>query len=40
MEQSEHQEPIREITKICLINDMTVMVAWKYVSMPLSSTPD
>ncbi|KAG7570971.1 hypothetical protein FFLO_01065 [Filobasidium floriforme] len=25
---SEHQEPIREITKICLINDMTVMTAW------------
>lgn len=26
--QSEHQEPIRELTKICLINNITVMVAW------------
>ncbi|KAI0360729.1 hypothetical protein OH77DRAFT_1393388 [Trametes cingulata] len=25
---SEHQEPIRELTKICLINEITVMVAW------------
>ncbi|GHJ90227.1 hypothetical protein NliqN6_6629 [Naganishia liquefaciens] len=25
---SEHQEPIREITKICLINEMTVITAW------------
>ncbi|OBZ68139.1 DNA excision repair protein ERCC-1 [Grifola frondosa] len=25
---SEHQEPIRELTKICLINNITVMVAW------------
>ncbi|KAJ9091874.1 hypothetical protein QFC21_007072 [Naganishia friedmannii] len=26
--QSEHQEPIREITKICLINEITVITAW------------
>ncbi|KAI0701701.1 restriction endonuclease type II-like protein [Earliella scabrosa] len=25
---SEHQDPIRELTKICLINEITVMVAW------------
>ncbi|KAI5449208.1 ssDNA endonuclease and repair protein rad10 [Naganishia albida] len=25
---SEHQEPIREITKICLINEITVITAW------------
>ncbi|KAI0646264.1 restriction endonuclease type II-like protein [Trametes meyenii] len=25
---SEHQEPIRELTKMCLINEITVMVAW------------
>ncbi|KAI1798264.1 DNA repair protein rad10 [Ganoderma leucocontextum] len=25
---SEHQEPIRELTKICLINEITVVVAW------------
>ncbi|KAI0093079.1 restriction endonuclease type II-like protein [Irpex rosettiformis] len=25
---SEHQDPIRELTKICLINNITVMVAW------------
>ncbi|KAI8970547.1 DNA repair protein rad10 [Trametes punicea] len=25
---SEHQEPIRELTKICLINEITIMVAW------------
>ncbi|KAH9930388.1 DNA repair protein rad10 [Amylocystis lapponica] len=25
---SEHREPIRELTKICLINNVTVMVAW------------
>ncbi|KAH9919483.1 DNA repair protein rad10 [Epithele typhae] len=25
---SEHQEPIRELTKICLMNEITVMVAW------------
>ncbi|EED78769.1 predicted protein, partial [Postia placenta Mad-698-R] len=25
---SEHQEPIRELTKICLINNITIMVAW------------
>ncbi|EIW55763.1 DNA repair protein RAD10 [Trametes versicolor FP-101664 SS1] len=25
---SEHQDPIRELTKICLINEMTIMVAW------------
>ncbi|CCM03593.1 uncharacterized protein FIBRA_05730 [Fibroporia radiculosa] len=25
---SEHQEPIRELTKVCLINNMTIMVAW------------
>ncbi|TDL21709.1 DNA repair protein rad10, partial [Rickenella mellea] len=25
---SEHQDPIREITKTCLINNMTVIVAW------------
>jgi len=25
---SEHQEPIRELTRICLINNITVMVAW------------
>ncbi|KAI0733221.1 DNA repair protein rad10 [Fomitopsis betulina] len=25
---SEHQEPIRELTKICLINNVTIMVAW------------
>ncbi|KAH9935459.1 restriction endonuclease type II-like protein [Fomitopsis serialis] len=25
---SEHQEPIRELTKMCLINTITVMVAW------------
>ncbi|KAI0074163.1 DNA repair protein rad10 [Panus rudis PR-1116 ss-1] len=25
---SEHQEPIRELTKICLHNNITVMVAW------------
>ena len=32
--QSEHQEPIREITKICLINEMTVITAWTYVPVP------
>ncbi|TFY65181.1 hypothetical protein EVJ58_g2134 [Rhodofomes roseus] len=26
--QSEHQEPIRELTKTCLINNITIMVAW------------
>ncbi|TFK54415.1 hypothetical protein OE88DRAFT_1695777 [Heliocybe sulcata] len=25
---SEHQEPIRELTKTCLINNITIMVAW------------
>ncbi|OSD07971.1 hypothetical protein PYCCODRAFT_1449097 [Trametes coccinea BRFM310] len=25
---SEHQDPIRELTKICLINEITIMVAW------------
>ncbi|KAI0798713.1 restriction endonuclease type II-like protein [Irpex lacteus] len=25
---TEHQDPIRELTKICLINNITVMVAW------------
>ncbi|GBE80982.1 Mating-type switching protein [Sparassis crispa] len=25
---SEHQEPIRELTKTCLINNITVLVAW------------
>ncbi|KAH9981804.1 restriction endonuclease type II-like protein [Russula compacta] len=25
---SEHQEPIRELTKICLLNNITVIVAW------------
>ncbi|THH04406.1 hypothetical protein EW145_g5540 [Phellinidium pouzarii] len=25
---SEHQDPIRELTKICLINNITVMVCW------------
>ncbi|KAI0260580.1 restriction endonuclease type II-like protein [Gloeopeniophorella convolvens] len=25
---SEHQEPIRELTKVCLINNITVIVAW------------
>ncbi|PIL27463.1 hypothetical protein GSI_10612 [Ganoderma sinense ZZ0214-1] len=25
---SEHQEPIRELTKMCLINEITVVVAW------------
>lgn len=28
-QQSEHQEPIREITKICLINEITVITAWR-----------
>ncbi|EGN99898.1 hypothetical protein SERLA73DRAFT_180183 [Serpula lacrymans var. lacrymans S7.3] len=27
---SEHQEPIRELTKTCLINNITIMVAWSY----------
>ncbi len=26
--QSEHQDPIRELTKICLLNNITVVVAW------------
>ena len=26
--QSEHQEPIRELTKVCLLNNITVIVAW------------
>src|SRR6266702_1247883 len=26
--QSEHQDPIRELTKICLLNNITVIVAW------------
>ncbi|KAG2145966.1 restriction endonuclease type II-like protein [Suillus bovinus] len=25
---SEHQEPIRELTKVCLINNITIIVAW------------
>ncbi|KAG1732200.1 restriction endonuclease type II-like protein [Suillus paluster] len=25
---SEHQEPIRELTKVCLINNVTIIVAW------------
>ncbi|KAG1858098.1 restriction endonuclease type II-like protein [Suillus subluteus] len=25
---SEHQEPIRELTKVCLINNITIVVAW------------
>ncbi|KLO08867.1 hypothetical protein SCHPADRAFT_981229 [Schizopora paradoxa] len=25
---SEHQDPIRELTKICLINNMTIVVCW------------
>jgi len=25
---SEHQDPIRELTKICLINNITIMIAW------------
>ncbi|KZT11045.1 DNA repair protein rad10, partial [Laetiporus sulphureus 93-53] len=25
---SEHQDPIRELTKVCLINNITIMVAW------------
>ncbi|KZO95652.1 DNA repair protein rad10, partial [Calocera viscosa TUFC12733] len=25
---SEHEEPIRELTKVCLINNLTIMVAW------------
>ncbi|KAH9849412.1 restriction endonuclease type II-like protein [Lenzites betulinus] len=25
---SEHQDPLRELTKICLINEITIMVAW------------
>ncbi|KZT28939.1 DNA repair protein rad10 [Neolentinus lepideus HHB14362 ss-1] len=25
---SEHQEPIRELTKMCLINNITIIVAW------------
>ncbi|KAL4245964.1 ERCC1/RAD10/SWI10 family protein [Abortiporus biennis] len=25
---SEHQDPIRELTKICLINNITILVAW------------
>ncbi|KAH8080281.1 DNA repair protein rad10 [Cristinia sonorae] len=25
---TEHQEPIRELTKICLVNNITIMVAW------------
>jgi hypothetical protein len=37
--QSEHQEPIREITKICLINEITVMTAWRYASHSLPSFP-
>jgi DNA repair protein Rad10 len=26
--QSEHQDPIRELTKVCLLNNITVIVAW------------
>jgi DNA excision repair protein ERCC-1 len=26
--QSEHQEPIRELTRVCLLNNITVIVAW------------
>jgi len=26
--QSEHQEPIRELTRVCLVNNITVIVAW------------
>ncbi|EJU04486.1 DNA repair protein rad10 [Dacryopinax primogenitus] len=25
---TEHEEPIRELTKVCLINNLTIMVAW------------
>ncbi|PCH43674.1 DNA repair protein rad10 [Wolfiporia cocos MD-104 SS10] len=25
---SEHQDPIKELTKVCLINNITIMVAW------------
>ncbi|KAG2364913.1 restriction endonuclease type II-like protein [Suillus spraguei] len=25
---SEHQEPIRELTKVCIINNITIIVAW------------
>lgn len=25
---SEHQEPIRELTKVCLVNNITIIVAW------------
>ena len=31
--QSEHQEPIRELTKVCLINNITIMMCWSYVSI-------
>ncbi|OJA20861.1 hypothetical protein AZE42_02964 [Rhizopogon vesiculosus] len=27
---SEHLEPIRELTKVCLINNITIIVAWSY----------
>ena len=26
--QSEHQDPIRELTKVCLLNNITVIVTW------------
>jgi len=30
--QSEHQDPIRELTKVCLLNNVTVIVAWSYAA--------
>ncbi|KIL66266.1 hypothetical protein M378DRAFT_103789 [Amanita muscaria Koide BX008] len=36
---TDHRDSVRELTKTCIINNITVIVAFSYVSVSLSSSP-